>query len=288
MHRKSERNLCKADDPSLTSALNPAVKEQEDVIEEQERMFADITRDVDELCNNQMKREDVAILNLEDRLLIMQDETTEMTQNYLTTHRLANQGDPNSRDKLPELRSKMTEHELSMKSMEAQLRLLKEQVAMNSSRRNASGALPIEIRVKATAIGEALAEKYVASAKIKAFLGEQGVRHMEDLQYDVVHIWERLEEDRKRLHDAHYDIFTDGDSVRKAFDRKLFDDLKESEKQEIASAEKVRPTDEELEEERREDDEQAKKERLKRLQFIPDAVINHEHPDRPRPTDCAR
>ena len=164
------------------------------------------------------------------------------------------------------------------------MRLEAEQSLKQSA--NASGALPIEIRVKATAIGEALAEKYVASAKIKAFLGEQGVRHMEDLQYDVVHIWERLEEDRKRLHDAHYDIFTDGDSVRKAFDRKLFDDLKESEKQEIASAEKVRPTDEELEEERK-DDEQAKKERLKRLQFIPDAVINHEHPDRPRPTVIA-
>ena len=70
-YRKRKETYVKADDPSLTSALNPAVKEQEDVIEEQERIFADITKDVNELCDHQMKREDVAILNLEDRLLIM-------------------------------------------------------------------------------------------------------------------------------------------------------------------------------------------------------------------------
>ena len=49
----------------------------------------------------------------------------------------------------------------------------------------------------------------------------------------------------------------------------------------------MRPSDEEMEEERREDDEQAKKERLKKLQFIPDRAINHEMADRPRPTVIA-
>ena len=60
--------------------------------------------------------EDVAILNLETRLEQMHVETKEMTDNYLTTTRLANSGDPNAKDKLQSC-ARMTEHELSLKSL---------------------------------------------------------------------------------------------------------------------------------------------------------------------------
>jgi hypothetical protein len=274
-------------DPALTKLCEVSIKEQDAIIDENEENFRALNADIDHLCNSQIKREDLAIVNLEDRLEEMLIETKEMTEQYLITTRLASGGDPNAKNKLPELRAQMTEHELSIKSLEAQLRILKEQVTMNHSRRSASGALPIDIRVKGTAIGEALAEKLVAIAKIGVFLAEQGVRHKEDLPDDMLHMYAFVDENKQRAHAAHYKIFVDGDGVRKAFDRKLYDQLQESQKQEMASAEKVRPSDEELEEERREDDEQAKEERLKRLQFIPDQAINHEHPERPRPTVIA-
>ena len=127
----------------------------------------------------------------------------------------------------------------------------------------------------------------MAIAKIEAFLYEQGVRHKEDLPLDLLSIMERLEQDKNLAHKAHWDLFTDGDGARRQYDLSLHEELIESQKQEIASAEKVRPSDEEMEEERREDDEQAKKERLKKLQFIPDRVIHHEMVDRPRPTVIA-
>ena len=68
----------------------------------------------------------------------------------------------------------------------------------------------------------------MAIAKIQAFLGEQECAQ-EDLQDDVMHMWERLDQEKQQQHKAHYQIFLDGDGVRKAFDRKLYDELMESE-----------------------------------------------------------
>ena len=274
-------------DATLTKLLDVNITEQEKVIEKNEKSLIDQDELIDELCNSQMKREDVAILSMENRLEEMMEQSMDMTSNYKVTQNLANNGDQNAKGKLAELRAEITEFELSIKSLEAQLRLLKEQVSLNQSKRQVSGDLPIAIRVKASAIGEALALKLVAVAKIAAFLHEQGVRHKEDLPLDLLSSINRLENDKNVAHKAHWDLFTDGDGARRNHDLALHEELIESQKQEIASAEKVRPSDEELEEERREDDEQAKKERLKKLQFIPDRVIHHEMPERPRPTVIA-
>lgn len=274
-------------DPLLSKELNANIAAQEDEIQGKEDIITEQGKLIDELANSQMKREDVAILSMEDRLEDMMDEGEHMTANYKVTQKLANSGDQNAQGRMPELRAELTEHELAIKSLEAQLRLLKEQVKLNTSKRQVSGELPIAIRVKGAAIGEALALKFVAIAKIAVYLHEQGVRHKDDLPLDLLPIISRLENDKDVAHKTHWDLFTDGDAARRQHDLNLNEELVESQKQEIASAEKVRPSDEEMEEERREDDEQAKQERLKKLQYIPNRAINHEMVDRPRPTVIA-
>ena len=114
-------------DPKLTKLLDANIAEQEDVVQVYERSLAEQDKFIDELCNSQMKREDVAILSMENRLEEMMEESESMTSNYKVTQNLANNGDQNAKGRLAELRAEITEFELSNKSLEAQLRLLKEQ-----------------------------------------------------------------------------------------------------------------------------------------------------------------
>ena len=121
-------------DPKLSKLLNVNIAEQEDVVQVNERSLAEQDKLIDELCNSQMKREDVAILSMENRLEEMMEESESMTSNYKVTQNLANNGDQNAKGRLAELRAEITEFELSIKSLEAQLRLLKEQVTLNQTR----------------------------------------------------------------------------------------------------------------------------------------------------------
>ena len=121
-------------DPKLTKLLDANIAEQEDVVQVNERSLAEQDKLIDELCNSQMKREDVAILSMENRLEEMMEESESMTSNYKVTQNLANNGDQNAKGRLAELRAEITEFELSIKSLEAQLRLLKEQVTLNQTK----------------------------------------------------------------------------------------------------------------------------------------------------------
>ena len=140
-------------DMELTKLLNVNIADQEETIENNGKNRAAQDKLIDELCNSQMKREDVAILSMEDRLEEMVEESVHLTQEYKSTQSLANSGNQNARVNYRSYGGIQT-HELSMKSLEAQLRLLKEQEPQPEQEAGVRRA-PISIRVKGSAIGEA-------------------------------------------------------------------------------------------------------------------------------------
>lgn len=285
--QKIEENQVRFNDALLSKYMEFDKKEHREKIELEEKEMAEMIEKESSLCTDQVKREDFAILSMEDRYVQMEEEADEYQREFLEASQLAQTGNTKAQEDLPELRRRVQQHDMSMKSLDAQLRLLKAQCDMNKSRRLESMSLQVEARVKAAAAGEAYANEVLMKAKMKVFLDEQGVRHAEDLEKEHQPLYEGLSQSKVEAHGEYWKIMTKAEEVRKEFDTSLSDQLLESQKREIESKDKVRPSDEELEEERREDEEQAKMERLKKIQYIPDAVINHPHPKRPRPVVIA-
>jgi len=240
-----------------------------------------------ELCSKQGDRETYALVAMETRLGEMNAESERIIELYAETDSMAKAGNTKAKGDIAGLRAQMTSHQLSVKSLDAQFRLLNAQVDQNSQTRMDEKPLSIGIRVKGAAAGEARAVEYYETAKIACFLSEQGVRHSEDLPPDALKRYNVLENYKRDAHRETYRLTKDAEEDRRAFDKVLTDGLIEQQKKEIASKDRVAPSDEEMEEERREDDEQAKLERLKKIQFIPDTAMYHDHPLRPRPVIIA-
>ena len=78
----------------------------------------------------------------------------------------------------------------------------------------------------------------------------------------------------------------DGEADRWAYDDAITKAMVSNELKEQQSKEKMTPTDLELQEERLEDENEAKLERAKHLQYLPDYVL-YRPPPRPRPVVIA-
>lgn len=232
------------------------------------------------LMKQQASREDLAIVGMEVKLEEGQADLERLTSEY---RKLMQSDTLLAKERAVEVRVDLVNLELSVKEVGTQLRLLKLQVDNNGSTRKEPADLPLEARIKAQACGETKALEFISKAKQVAFLDDAGVRHAEHLTPEFLPMNAKLEAATAQVHADFWTSYKAADEERKAYDIKVTRDLKIAQAKEIASKDNVRPTDEEMEEERREDEKEAVEERLKKVQFIPDHALFHPHPNRPRP-----
>ena len=278
-----EFELRNSTDPEMVKLLQEKtveIKKEIDIAEEENKVF--IVKE-GALADSQLGREEYAVIAMEARVRELHEEAAEISTEYELTNKLANTGNTKAKEDLHDIRSKLTVANLALKALDAQFSLLVKQVDQNKMQRLDPNPLPVEIKVKSAAVGEARALEYLCEAKMKMYLLSQSVRHEEDLEKDSTYFYLGLKDEKREAHSEMWKLHIDAEGARLGLDKELNAALLENQKKEVASKDRVKPSDEELEEERREDDEQAKKERLKKLQFIPDRVLFHEHPSRPRP-----
>jgi len=287
MNNLKELQVRNKDDEALVKLLESDVVTVSREIAQCVKDIEEYNKEEYELCNKQGDRENYALVAMETRLEEMNAESVTLIDLYEETNSMANAGNTKAKEDIAGLRSQLTTHQLSVKALDAQFRLLNAQVDQNTQTRMDEKPLSVGIRVKAAAAGEARAVEFFEAAKILCFLSEQGVRHAEDLPPDALAQYNILDNYKRDAHKETYRLQKEAEDDRRAFDKVLTDSLIEQQKKEIASKDRVAPSDEEMEEERREDDEQAKIERLKKIQFIPDSAMYHPHPHRPRPVIIA-
>ena len=282
-----EQQIRNSEDKLMVKLLQENINTVNQEITECDVKIEELIHQESELCSAQQDRESYAVIAMEQRLRDMNKKSEELTHEYTTAERQANNGIAKAREDIVVLRAELTKHQLSVKTLDGQFRLLCSQVQQNSYVRLEEKRVPLSSRVKAAAAGEARAAEMFEIAKMACFLDAQGVRHADDLPWEARNQYTSLDTFRQDVHSQAWKLLQEAENERKAFDKTLNDGLIEQQKKEIASKDRVAPSDEEMEEERREDDHQAKIERLKKLQFIPDTAMYHDHPARPRPVIIA-
>ena len=269
-----------ADDMRIIKLLDSNIK----TMEHENRKFAEDIEICDSkevaLMKQQETREELAIVGMTCKLEQRQVQLENLRNEY---RKLMQEDTLLAKQRAVEVRSDLVESEMFVKELGTQLRLLHMQVDNNGNVRMEAVGLPLEARVKAQACGEARALEIISIAKIVAFLDDAGVRHAEHLRIDLVPMHEKLEAIKNQAHSEYWNSYKAADDARKSYDMNVVKEFKIAQMKEIESKDNVKPTDEEMEEERREDEVTAQEERLKKVQFIPDHAMFHPHPARPRP-----
>eukprot|EP00605_Chrysophyceae_sp_TOSAG23-4_P000095 GSChrysophyteH1.ASY1.ANO1.100.1 assembled CDS len=158
------------DDPIMNKLLDESIKEVNQEIEESSATIEGCKKDEVDLMTKQGNRETLAVASMEAKLQEMNQTSSELTAEFNETNAKAQTGNTKAKEDLGSIRSRLTEHQLSLKALDGQLRLLTAQVSQNTHTRAESHPLPIDIRVKAAAAGEGRAAEMLEMAKIACFL----------------------------------------------------------------------------------------------------------------------
>lgn len=269
-------------DAAMQRDLTILQRNREDFINKKENFLTDE-------CNfkeDQVKKEEFGRAALFNKVCESSERLREAANMYKYLSVKAAEGDKPSEEKLPEARIQLTEKELEMEELKAQLKLLIQQVEKNTGRRKMDFRLPPELRSAAFTAGEAKALNIVAIARMEVFLRDAGVKYAKDLPDDKVLAYKRLEKEYEDKREVARVTFKDANDARRDFDLKQNMELKENEVQEQKSRAIVNPSDAEMEEERREDDKEAKLVRAKAKQFLPELFFTNVKA-RPRPVIVA-
>jgi len=237
------------------------------------------TKELD-LGKAQGSREELAVVGMECKIDQGQRELAALSQELRL---MMTADDTITREKVPQRRADLINLEMNVKELMTQVRLLKTQVESNKDTRLEVHPLSVDARLKAQAAGEAKALDHICQSKLTCFLEDCGVRHVDHLKPEYMYMYNVLDAARSKAHDEAWKAYVVADNLRKEQNDVMTKKVLDAQAKEIASKDNVKPSDEEMEEERREDEIRAREERFKQVQFIPDHAMYHPHPTRPRP-----
>lgn len=244
------------------------------------------SKEVDRIKNDQSSREVFALDAMEEKIDNAKKDLDECSSNFLSVMKLANAGDKGAIDSIGEVRHKLTSQKLKLSEYEGQQKLLQIQVDKNKSKRKDPAALTPDIIQKAIVAGESKAAYYSALIKTKTMLRVAEVKHASDLPTHLVEIHEGLALKEEELKREARRLYVVVETEKKLQDDLLSKLLLANELNDMKSRDQMSPTDLELQEERFEDEKEARLEREKHRQYLPDSVL-HSAPKRPRPVVIA-
>jgi hypothetical protein len=242
----------------------------------------DILMEINKIKNDQSSREVVALQSMEDRCMEGDLELKDLAKQFQEFNGPAAQGDRRAMEKISELKHLLTNQKLKLTELQAQKKLLEIQVESNRLKRKDPAQLPPDILVRTILAGETKGAHIIASVDSKAMLKSAGVKDASDLPMHLLDISDGLALKESNLRVLSRQRYNEADLDRKNHDDTLTRQLQAQDVKEQKSKDQMMPTDTELEEERLENEKEAIAERVKHLQYIPDAVL-YDIPKRPRP-----
>ncbi len=275
-----------ADDDTLLSVLDKEVLLVKRASNDARGRMKDTLNEIEKLKSDQSSREVYALLATEQKVADNNQELDEMAKTFQQTFRLAGQGDRAAIEALPELKIGLTNQRLKVTELDGQRKLLEMQVEMNRTKRKNPARLTPEIAFKTLLAGEAKAAHIVAQVRSKTMLRSSGVKHASDLPMHLIDIHEGLAAEEDQCKADARKLLVEAETERKLYDDLMSRSLSENEVKEQKSRDKMSPTEQELLEERCEDEAEARTERLKHKQYLPDSVLLVTKP-RPRPVVLA-
>lgn len=238
----------------------------------------------DEMRSNQSSVEDGVLIALNEKLTEKEESLAAITTQYEALVEGAEAGDRLMEAKMPEFRAKLITAQIEHKELRSQFSLLKLQVENNRNLRLDPCRLPPHVAAKARAHGEARAILTETRLKMRAMLVSAGLKYDHQLSkipgayefYKDLERKEGLDKVQFRLTQKSAQFAHEEHNVLL---RKYATEKDRTQK--VDKAQFV-PSQAEMQEERQEDDIQAKAERLKKRQFVPNDVL-FDAPNRPRP-----
>lgn len=238
----------------------------------------------DEMRSNQSSVEDGVLITLNEKVVEKEESLNTVTAQYEALQEGAEAGDRLMEAKLPEYRAKLITAQIEHKELRSQYSLLKLQVENNRNLRLDSNRMPAHVAVKAKAHGEARAVLTETRLKMRAMLVSAGFKY--DHQLAKIPGAHELYKDLERKEGLDKVVFRQTQKTAQFAHEehgKLLNKYA-TEKDRTQKVDKAQfvPSQAEMAEERHEDDIQAKAERIKKRQYVPDDVLFNA-PARPRP-----
>lgn len=234
----------------------------------------------DNVREAQVVREKVTVANMNNKLMTHIEELSVIAKKYKNIAKAASGGDKAAEKALPDARADLIHKELACNDYRSQFKLIKSICADNEQTRKNMGRLTNDLRAKAHVAGEAAARQIIAACKCQVMLVEVGVRHDSDLPDRYKSSYLRLQEEEAKCRERSKLALRAADIDRKEYDKGIEEESRKRAEEDIKS-DKMQPNDAEMQEERVEDEEEARVERLKASQYLPDSL--KVAPARPRP-----
>eukprot|EP01041_Mallomonas_annulata_P004421 gene4421-8802_t len=266
------------DDGPLVACLEPKIQECSNEVQRlKEELEVSVKIEIS-MCQDQSAKENFAIINTRKRVRESEDEVIVLASTYNKEKSAALKGNLRAEHDLPVTRAELIMKRVALKELQVFLKLLEIQCGTNIMIRNDHSRVPVEIRMKAVAVGEANALNDICLLRIQVLLDSKE-RHKTLTEHETRRFARLKVEEAESA--KTYRVLNDiTEKALEEFDRKYSHDILKKEKQ--SDLERFIPTEDELEEDRHEDEREASSERLKRRQFVPDAVL-YEQKARPRP-----
>lgn len=238
----------------------------------------------EQLRQEQNSIENSVLSNLNAKLIEKEEIVEILTGQFEQLVEGARKGDRLMEAKLPEFRARLISAQIEFKEVRSQFTLSKLQVENNRNLRLDKARLPQTIKSKGRIHGEARGVLSVTRVKMKAMLQNADVKfdHMLAKIPGALEAYKELEkrEDIEKI--MYRKTKKVADVALEEHDRLVNKAVKEKDRMQKVDTSQFVPTDAEMLEERDEDEAQAKAERFKRMQYVPDAVL-YEQPQRERP-----
>lgn len=240
---------------------------------ENKTSFTSLLREELALNKDQVSKETLAITTFEIKFNDIKNEYRTIVEYFTQVNTDASKGDKRAIAALSDAKVQVTNHKLLTDEMSGQLKLLKLQCETNSERRKDDSRIPVDVRLQSSAAGEGKALHLTAIIKTRLFLQSAGVRHAKDLDDHYINAYKDLIEVEDRLKVEARKLYLIAEDSLKSFNDTTQKKLLDMQDIDVKGKDQMILTDEELQEERLEDDKEAMLERNKKLQYIPDHLM---------------
>ena len=268
------------EDVALTNLMNKEIRHISDEFENAKLKLKNSQDDEEALRDGQTTKEISAMISVENKVAEKEQEVLDLAATLHSLITRAEAGDTRAEEALGEARSKLIMERVVLKELQVNLKLLEVQCGMNRTLRLERGRLPNPIKLKAKSVGEAEALNNIVLLKEKMLLRMAGVVYPNELDEDLLERYKDLQEEETSKNNTFQKLYTSAETALEEFNKSISREL--IAKQTQTDLERFVPSEEEMEEERFEDATEAKQERAKRRQYVPDSVL-YEHKVRDRP-----
>lgn len=275
-----------ADDHMYVTEIEAEMKKLTKKIRDNKLKYRDATKSETDLMLSQASREEFATLQLAIKCSDLDAEMHAAMREYADMLVLAEANDPAALVTIGPCRNNLTQLRLRSLELHSQHKVLVSQCEANSQKRQDSGKLAAEVRVKATTAGEAKSFYIIAMLKKVVMMRSTGLRYLADYSKAQKALYEELETEEEARKKGARLVYVLAEGMRKDQDNGIIARTVEAAEKQTKNKDHFVPSETELEEERIEDEAMAIEERKKRRQFVPDGVL-YESTTRPRPVIVA-